>query len=139
MAMNRTAARDEAFKLLYSMEIQHENSKDITLLYIENNQITDNNTKEYIIDIVDGVNRYNSEIEELISHNLKAEWQISRISKVNLALLKLSTYEIIYKQLPYKVAINEVIELAKKYGEENSSSFINGVLASIVKQKLDNI
>lgn len=136
--MNRTAARDEAFKLLYSMEIQHEINNDITLLYIENNQITDDNTKEYIIDIAEGIKKYNSEIEELISHNLKAEWQIGRISKVNLALLKLSTYEIIYKQLPYKVAINEAIELAKKYGEDNAPSFINGVLASIVKQKLDN-
>lgn len=136
--MNRTAARDEAFKLLYSMEIQHESNNDITLLYIENNQITDDNTKEYIIDIAEGIKKYNSEIEELISHNLKAEWQIGRISKVNLALLKLSTYEIIYKQLPYKVAINEAIELAKKYGEDNAPSFINGVLASIVKQKLDN-
>ena len=136
--MNRTAARDEAFKLLYSMEIQHENTQEIIQLYLENNEIMDDKTKEYILDIANGVRENTSEIEKLISQNLKVEWQIERISKVNLALLKLSTYEIIYKQLPYKVAINEAIELAKKYGEENSSSFINGVLASIVKKNLDN-
>ena len=53
---------------------------------------------------------------------------------MNLALLKLAIYEMKYKELPYKVVINEVVELAKKYGEETSHSFINGILASVVKE-----
>lgn len=65
---------------------------------------------------------------------MKEKWDISRISKVNTALLKLATYEIVYAKLPYKVVVNEVVEIAKKYGDENSPSFINGILANIIKQ-----
>lgn len=54
---------------------------------------------------------------------------------MNLALLKLAIYEIQYKEIPFKVAINEAVELAKTYGEESSPVFINGILASIVKEK----
>ena len=74
------------------------------------------------------------EILKLISQNLKEKWDISRISKDNTALLKLATYEIVYAKLPYKVVVNEVVEIAKKYGDENSPSFINGILANIIKQ-----
>ena len=59
---------------------------------------------------------------------------MQRISKINLAILKLSIYEIMYAEVPYKVSINEAIELAKKFGDDTSSTFINGVLASIVKE-----
>lgn len=134
--MNRSAAREEAFKLLYSMEIQHENSQEQAILYIENNEITDEKMKKYILNTVEGINK--DSIDKLITDNLKAEWQLDRISKMNISLLKLAIYEIIYNQIPYKVAINEVIELAKKYGEDNSHSFINGMLASIVKDSTNN-
>ena len=66
---------------------------------------------------------------------MKKDWNLERITKVNLALLKLAIYEIKYKDIPFKVAINEAVELAKKYGEETSPVFINGILASIVKEK----
>lgn len=136
--MNRSLAREKAFKLLYSIEIQHEESDEQANLYIENNDITDEKIKEYILDVINGVKKNEENIKKLISDNLKAEWQIERISKINIALLKLATYEIIYKQIPYKVAINEAIELAKKYGEDSSHSFINGILASIVKDNIIN-
>ena len=69
-----------------------------------------------------------------ISDNLKKDWKIERISKIDLVLLKIAIYEILFTQTPYKVAINEVVEISKKYGEDNSSNFINGILASIVKE-----
>ena len=55
--------------------------------------------------------------------------------QIDIAILKLAIYEILYSEVPYKVAINEAIELAKKYGDESSKKFINGILASIVKEK----
>jgi N utilization substance protein B len=134
--MNRTEAREQAFKLLYSMEIQKENDEEQLELYFESNDITDNKTKEYIKDIWNGVKTNKEEINSKISSNLKAEWKLDRLSKVDLSLLKLAIYEMLYKNIPFKVAINEVIELAKKYGEDNSASFINGILASIVKNDL---
>ncbi len=131
--MNRSKAREEAFKLLYSMEIQHETKTEIITIYLENNDITEEKTKEYVQDTIQGIYKYDEEIKKTISDNLKADWQLQRVSKIDLSLLKLAIYEMLYKQIPYKVAINEVIELAKKYGEDTSPSFINGILASIVK------
>lgn len=132
--MSRSIIREKTFQFLYEIEIQNDITDEHIELFFENNEITSSKTKEYIIDIVKGIQENQEKIVELIKNNLKQDWKIERISKVNLALLKLSIYEIVYKDLPFKVAINEVVELAKKYGEETSSSFINGVLASIVKE-----
>lgn len=132
--MNRSVTRELAFKLLYQIEIQKEVNKEDVELFFENNDINSIQAKEYINDIVDGVNKNSKEILDSISKNLKQDWKIERVSKVNLALLKLAIYEIKYKEIPFKVVINEVVELAKKYGEETSHSFINGVLASVIKE-----
>ncbi len=137
--MNRTAIRELAFQLLYSTQIQHDNSNEQIELFIENNEIKDNEAKNYIKNIINGISEQEESIINIISENLKVEWDIERISKVNLSLLKLSIYEILYTKTPYKVAINEAVELAKKYGEETSPQFINGVLASVVKKNGDNL
>lgn len=132
--MNRSAAREEAFKLLYSLEIQKENIEEQTEIYLENEEISDKNTKTYMKNIVDGIEKNITTIEEKISENLKKDWKIERISKINLVLLKLAIYEILFTETPFKVVINEVVELAKKYGDDTSPNFINGILASIVKE-----
>jgi len=98
-------------------------------------EVEDETVKEYLSDILFGVSSNEKEINQLIEENLKEKWTLDRISKVNLSLLKLAIYEMIYKKLPYKVAINEVVELGKKYSDEQAQSFINGILASIVKQQ----
>ena len=133
--MNRSQIRELAFKLLYQIEIQKEISDEDMELFFENNNITSEEAKSYIKDVVKGTSTNSQEILELISNNLKKDWNLERITKVNLALLKLAIYEIKYKDIPFKVAINEAVELAKKYGEETSPDFINGILASIVKEK----
>ena len=133
--MNRSQIRVLAFKLLYQIEIQKEISDEDMLLFFENNNISSEEAKSYIKDVVKGTSTNSQEILELISNNLKKDWNLERITKVNLALLKLAIYEIKYKDIPFKVAINEAVELAKKYGEETSPVFINGILASIVKEK----
>lgn len=131
--MNRSEARELGFKFLYQIEIQRELNDEVIELFFENNEITDMKAKEYIKDVVEGIEENKEAINEIISNSLKADWKIDRISKINLALLKLGIYEIKYKELPYKVVINEVVELAKKYGEDTSHLFINGILASVVK------
>ena len=135
--MKRSLAREEAFKLLYSLEIQKENIEEQLQMYCENEEISDEEVKSYLRDIVLGIEKNLSDIEMKISNNLKKEWKIDRISKINLVLLKLAIYEILYTETPYKVAINEAIEISKKYGDDNSPNFINGILASIVKESED--
>ena len=133
--MNKTEIRDLTYKLLYSLEIQKNVDIDEQIeLYIENNEIEDNEAIEYLKDCIYGINKNLEEINKTIENSLTSDWKIDRISKVNLSLLKLAIYEIKYKNIPYKVEINEVVELAKTYGEDMSSKFINGALAKIVKE-----
>ena len=133
--MKRSAIRELTFRLIYSLEIQKaENLEEQIELYLECNEVEDEEAKEYIKDAILGINEHIEKIKELIEKNLKADWKIDRISKIDLSLLKLAIYEIKYKEIPYKVAINESLELAKKYGEETSKNFINGILASVVKE-----
>ena len=121
--MNRSKARDMTFKYLYQVEVQK-----------ENNNIESKEARKYIVDIANGVQKNIEEINCLIEKNLKKDWKIDRISKVTLSILKLAIYEIKYVKLPFKVVINEAVELAKKYGEDSSPTFVNGILASVVKE-----
>ena len=133
--MSRTEMRELAFKLVYSLEVQHdENIEEQIELYIQENDIEKLDVIDYIKDIINGISYNSKEIEELIKNCLTEKWTIERISKINLSILKLAIYEIKYKDIPYKAEINEAVELAKKYGEDTSSKFINGALASAVKQ-----
>ena len=133
--MKRSEIRELAFKLIYSLEIQKsENLEEQIDLYIENNEIEEQKAVEYIKDCIHGINENEEEINKTVESSLTSDWKIDRISKVNLSLLKLAIYEIKYKNIPYKVEINEVVELAKMYGEETSGKFINGALAKIVKE-----
>ena len=135
--MNISKIRELAFELLYSLEIQKvekESIEEQIKMFLETNEITDKKAEEYFTDVVYGIQTNSEKIQETISSNLASNWKIERISKISLVLLKLSTYELIYKKIPYKVVIIEVVELAKLYGDENAPSFINGVLGNIVKQ-----
>lgn len=133
--MNRSNTRELAFRLLYEIEIQKDNSEEHINLFIENCDINDNNVVEYIKDVVNGIAINYEVIKNSIKKNLKEEWEINRISKVNISILYLAIYEMVVKKLPYKVVINEAVELAKKYGDDTSHIFVNGILASVVKQE----
>ena len=134
--MNRSKARDMAFKYLYQVEVQKENSKEAIDLFFENNTIESDDAKEYILNVANGVQDHLEDIKKIIKKNLKKDWKIDRLSKVTLAILKIAIYELIYTKVPFKVVINEAVELAKKYGEDSAPTFINGILASVVKENL---
>lgn len=136
--MNRSQNREQAFKLLYSMTFLYEelDIDEQIKLFLDGENLTNKSTIEYVNSIIKGVDQHNDEIVNLILKNIRKEWTIDRISKIDLALLKLSIYEIKFAKLPFKVVINEALELSKKYGDKKSKSFINGVLASIVKEEV---
>lgn len=133
--MNRSKSREQAFKLLYSMQIvKSDDIEEQIKIYSEQEEIGSKETLAYIEDIIKGVASKKDEIENQIEENIKKDWTLARISKIDLSLLKLGIYEMLYSKVPYKVVINEVVELSKKYGTDTSKSFVNGVLASIVKK-----
>ena len=131
--MEKSAKRELTFKILYSLQIKKEVNEEEIQLFLQDNNLKERDKKEIEEDI-SNINLNLQEIQNKISANLKDNWTIDRISKIDNALLTLAIYEILYKKIPFKVVINEVVELAKKYGGDASSSFINGVLANIVKE-----
>lgn len=130
--MEEMTRRELAFCYIYSQEIQGQNSKAQVKLFLDCTEVEDGRAREYVKEIAGGIKENNEEITNMIASNLKAGWTVDRISTVDLSLLKLAIYEIKYKQVPFKIIINEVVNMAKKYGEDTSASFINGVLAKIV-------
>ena len=133
--MQRSAMRELAFKLVYGIEVQKETDEDCLELFFEANNIFKEEVQDYLKEIKEGIEEHKNEINELIIHNLKKNWSLNRISKINLSLIKIAIFEMLYADLPYKIAINEVVELAKKYADDQAPIFINGILASVVKEK----
>lgn len=133
--MKRTEIREITFSILYTIEMQKGlNDEEIAIL-LEENDVKNEKDKNDIQKNITGVEEHITEINTLISQNLKEKWSIERISKINLSILRLAIYEILYTEVPFKVAVNEAVELAKKYGDENSKTFINGILANIIKNQ----
>ena len=124
-------------KMLYQLDIQKDDREEQIDYFLKENEFSDIE-KEYAKDLIDGVNNNLHKIDEYISNNSKG-WSINRISKVDLAIMRLSIYEMFYRQdIPESVSINEAVELAKKYCNDQSKAFINGVLGSIVRNiKID--
>ena len=109
--MKRSAIRELTFRLIYSLEIQKvEDIQDQIELYFESNNIKDQEAKNYIEDAITGIEKHQEEILKDIEMNLKDDWKLSRISKMDLAILKLAIYEIKFSDVPYKVSINEAVE-----------------------------
>lgn len=133
--MKRTKLRELTFKLIYSETIQKQLEEEEVANFFEENEIQTSEEKAYVQEIWDGIHEKETNILEAIKRNLKEAWSIERIAKIDLAILKLAIYEMVYSKTPYKVVINEAVELAKKYGDDNAKAFINGILASIVKEE----
>ena len=134
--MSRKDARDNAFKCVYEYEFNKEKSiEEILNSCYEENEVNDSE-KEYIDEVVKGVAQNIEKIDENILKHLK-NWSISRIAKIDLAILRVAIYEICYMSnvIPFKVSINEAVELAKKYGNPDSKSFVNGLLAKVIEDK----
>ncbi len=136
--MGRKKARDNAFKCIYQLEFMDDKNVEKLLEYCyDENQNTDNE-KEYIQKVVNGVVENLSIIDDNILKNLK-NWTINRIAKIDIAILRLAIYEILYlEDIPAKVSVNEAVELAKEYGGTDSKSFVNGLLAKIIEGKVEN-
>lgn len=123
-------------ELLYQMTINKENAEDTLENFKEE---TDYDLSEvdlpYISKILKGVHDNLETIDRTIEKYL-VNWKLSRISKTNLSILRICTYEVLFEEdIPEKVSINEALELAKKYSEDNSVPFINAVLDKIVKEQ----
>ncbi len=138
--MDRTEARETAFKALFQLEFAPDDEKEFyEKLSIENAVEEDTKIQQrrltYIEDAVKGTRANLNDIDEMIKSRLKKGWTLDRISTADRNILRLAVYEMVFaeKKLPVGIVINEAVELAKKYGADESSRFVNGILNSIGK------
>lgn len=143
--MNRSQIREQIFKLLFRVEFNsQEDMPEQVKLFMESPTLDkdeDNykeisisdNEQQYIINKYDDIVSHMSEIDGIINDNAKG-WSTERLGKVELTILRLAVYEIKYdNDIPVSVAIDQAVELSKRFGRDESYSFINGILASVAK------
>ena len=134
--MGRSELREHIFRILFRIEFQpKEEMEEQLALYLEELESAKDTEKEYIRTKYAAI----AEKVEMIDENINASvtgWKTSRMGKVDLTILRLAVYEIEWdEEVPQGVAINEAVEMAKRYGGEESPSFINGVLGKIVNSR----
>lgn len=133
--MSRRIARAELFKIVFEAEMNGILPDSILEKYMEREEvILSHKGKEFLIKYVKGISKYNDELNEIIQKNMQG-WSLERIGNVEHSLLKCATYELLFEETGVEIIINEVVELAKIYGDEKSFEFINGVLANIIRTK----
>ena len=125
---SRHELRESVFKILFQVE-----NTDLDYRELLEFEVDDVSGSEYVTRTLDDIFEKKEQIDEIISNNLKG-WKLERLSKMDRQILRISTYEILFTDIPYKVSINEAVELSKKYSEKDDSyKFINGVLKGIVE------
>lgn len=135
--MSRRLARENCFKLMYEYEflkLKNDYSLD---LFLEDENLSAED-KEFITQEYNGLLEHDVDLNNIIEKYLKG-YTLSRIYKIDLAILKIAIYELKFSNLntPANIVINEAVELAKKYSTEKSYGFINGILASVVNGELN--
>ena len=135
--MTRRELRDNVFKMLFRIEFHEaeEMPEQLALFEDELETLFDGKqgqeNREYLTNKCNDIFSHITELDEAINE-VSSGWKTSRMSKVDLTIIRLAVYEMRYEEdIPVAVAINEAVELAKKYGTDDSASFVNGILAKL--------
>ena len=130
--MNRKLAREMADCFLFQIEFQKENIKEQVEDFLDSYGDVKYD-KDYFLEVINGVMNSLKEIDEIIETKAK-DWTIDRIAKMDLPILRVAIFEIKHREdIPVGVSINEAVELAKKFGSDDSAKFINGLLGQVVE------
>ena len=131
----RTQAREAALKILYAIDIAKEDPEVcINNFWLSQEEVSPE-VRHFTDALVMGLCANKAEIDKVITE-YATNWELSRMAVVDRNILRAATYELIFSgDIPPKVAINEAIDLAKKYGDNDSGKFVNGVLDKISKVK----
>ena len=129
--MNRREAREVAFKLTYEMTVTGEYNKETADELLSS---ADRDSRGFVNGIVGGVKEHYDTLKKAISDNAHG-YEYDRIYKTDLAVLLVACYEIMFTDTPPAVVANEAVEIAKSYSDQQSYSFVNGILASVIRSK----
>ncbi|MEG0115368.1 MAG: transcription antitermination factor NusB [Hydrogenoanaerobacterium sp.] len=131
MALSRRDAREQAFVLLFEKTFNKDDSLETIIANAEEGR--DIQVDSFALKLAAGFCDNSQAIDEQIEKN-STKWKMTRISRVALSILRLSVYELFFAEdIPDKVSINEAVELAKKFGTDDDSSFVNGVLGAVLR------
>jgi len=131
----RTKAREHALKILYAVDITGEEAKKCIDTYWQTNEEKDAEIKAFANTLVLGAVNNGKEIDRMIS-KYATNWQLNRMAVIDRNILRFATYELLFAdEIPPKVTINEAIDIAKRYGDNDSGKFVNGVLDKINKSE----
>jgi N utilization substance protein B len=127
--MNRRTAREKALQALFQLDVNEQEPRDAVLHVLEEEE-----TNGFLEELVFGTTTHREEIDSIIKSNLE-NWTIERIGNVDRTILRLAIYEMKFvSNIPINVSMNEAIELAKVFGDDDSSKFINSVLSKVKNQ-----
>ena len=133
--MSRTTAREVAMMMHFSNLLGGEDTPEHVCEEAELLGSLDGEDLLYVEQMLEGVRAHTAQIDEFVSRYSK-DWMIDRIARVDLSILRIAIYEMLYRKedVPTGAAINEAVELAKRYGGERSYAFVNGILGSVAKE-----
>ncbi|MDC0336435.1 transcription antitermination factor NusB [Pseudodesulfovibrio sp.] len=134
----RRVGRTLAFQVLYSTHfLDAKNPADMETLFADNPLVAEQKSetaRDFAHDLVMGVDANRTDIDATIQKHSQ-HWKIERIAMVEVSILRLSLYEMLYTDIPVRAAINEAIELSKEFGDDKSRGFVNGILDGVAKSK----
>ncbi len=126
----RRRAREIALQVLYQLDIRPGEPQEALDLYFENFRPSEK-AREFCQRLIEGVRQNRQEIDRLLEENAE-NWTLNRMAVVDRNILRVATFELLHcPDIPFKASLNEAIELAKKFGTDDSSAFINGILDRI--------
>lgn len=144
MSLTRREIREKALQSLFQLSANEDLSKETAMEQAllndqdETEEMEEVIIPEYLNQLVNGVVENQSMIDEKIKSHLK-NWSMSRLAKTDLLVMRIAVYEMLFvEEVPDKVALNEALEVIKRYGDEQSSKFINGVLSNMVNEKKED-
>jgi N utilization substance protein B len=135
---SRTRARECALQALYQLDLSGGEAREAVRAVLAHFEEADESTERFADELVRGVQSERAQIDEIIQQS-SAHWKLERMARVDRNILRLAVYEILRRaDIPIRVSLNEAIELGKKFGSEESSAFVNGVLDRIAHLDLPN-
>jgi N utilization substance protein B len=132
----RSRAREIVLQVLYQDEMNPEQAEDIRLKFIHARLNRDKALVEFAQQLLDGIRKHQDAVDARLQE-IARNWKLSRMAATDRNVLRLGAYEIMFAETPDRVAINEAIELAKRYGTNNSAQFVNGVLDRLMNFQPD--
>ncbi|TWS94360.1 MULTISPECIES: transcription antitermination factor NusB [unclassified Streptococcus] len=136
---SRRDLRERAFQTLFALEFGGQTLDQSQFAYSYDKDLAEDDvldTPAFILNLVTGVCDHLEPLDQVITQHLKSDWSLERLTLTDKTLLRLGLYEMTYfDETPTRVALNEIIEIAKKYSDETSSRFINGLLSQFVEDE----